>query len=564
MPQRTGDTARFNLVGWSLSGLFAVASFSQLRVQVLDRAQVLYEADRYAHFDLSTTVPARRGTVYSSDGKILAQSEDAYELGLHYTKMPKSPAFFAALSEATGLPASELQAPSNDAAMRVWRTPLSVDKANEVRSVRRDWGADGVSLDRCQIRDYPFAEVAAGIVGAMRGDKPISGIEQSKDALMRGTDGQYSGFIDRSGTFVADKDQSYREKSNGENVTLTIDTTLQTAALQAVRNAVESNKAKSGCAVVVDPKTGDLLAVANWPTFDPEASWNPGDDFNMATMGAYEPGSTFKILTVAEGLECGALSPTDHDYCSGQMTVGKRVIHCASHEGNRAHGDVDLAQAIAKSCNVSAARWALKIGHDRLLAFMDKLGIFEKTDIGLPSQRAGIYNRKDPATELQTATNGFGQSMSCVPVNLAAAYAMLANDGLMMKPRLIKQIGDQTIPAQPRGQMVSPQVAHTVVHFMESVIESDHGTGKTLRIPGYQLAGKTGTAQKVGTAEGKYVANFVGLVPSQNAKAVVLVMIDSPSAGQYYGAQVAGPVFVDIAKSVIRRFSIPPTVKEGR
>jgi len=206
----------------------------------------------------------------------------------------------------------------------------------------------------------------------------------------------------------------------------------------------------------------------------------------------------------------------------------------------------------------------MKVGHDEFVRFMDSMGLFEKTDLGLPSQRKGQFNRKDYSKRIQTATNGFGQSMNCVPVNLAAAYCMIANGGKMMVPRLISQIGNEKVPVREHGQIVKPEVADEVMRLMKSVIQSDFGTGKKLKVPGYKLAGKTGTAQKVGTAKGKYVSNFVGMVPADRPRAVVLVMIDSPSAGKYYGGDVAGPVFVDMAKAVIRRFGIPPTEGAGR
>ena len=562
-PQRN-DLRRQGAVGWLLGCGFAVAAFSQAKVQVFDRQSVLDEADKYAHFDIEKTEPARRGSVLSADGKILAQSADTYELGLTYDRVPQSPGFYVALSEATGIPATELTNPAEGQKGRVWRTPLSADQARRVRDVRRKWEADGVSLDQSKVRDYPMADATAGIVGAYRDRTPIAGIEKSMNAELAGTSGEARGFIDRTGAFVEDKDRSTKKRVNGANVTLTIDSNIQSSAVQALKTAVESNKAKAGCAIVMDPKTGDILACVNWPTFDPGASWEPGADYNMATMGAYEPGSTFKILTLAKGLDDGVLNLSDRFNCVGQMNVGKVTIHCASHGGSSAHGNIGLEDAIARSCNTAAANWALKIGHDPMVAFMDHLGLFEKTDIGLPSERTGVFNRKEWAPKLQLATVGFGQSMGCVPVNLAAAYSMIANGGMMMKPRLIKSVGDTVEPVRERGQMVKPETANTVMHMMESVIESEHGTGKTLRIPGYTLAGKTGTAQKVGTAKGMFVANFVGMVPARNPKAVVLVMIDSPSAGQHFGAVVAGPVFLDIAKSIIRRYGIPADSAAGR
>lgn len=561
---RSDKSRRQALVGWMLGGAFATAAYSQARVQIFDRKSILEEANQLAHFDLEKVETAKRGTILSSDGKILAQSAEDYELGINYAKVPESPGFFAAMSEAVGIPATELSSPPGKTRGRVWRAPLSPEQAQQVRAVRRRWSADGVSLEKSRRRDYPMGEATAGVVGVVREGSPISGLEKSLNTELSGKDGEYRGFIDRSGMFVVDNDHSKRARQNGADVTLTIDAGLQIAAMHALQNGVESNKAKSGCAIVIDPKTGAILAMANWPTFDPTGSWAPGADYNMAYMGAYEPGSTFKILTLCKALDDGVVQLGDHTNCNGQTVVSKYTIHCAQHNGNRAHGDLDLTGAIAKSCNVAAANWAMKIGYEPMVTFMDKLGLFERTDLSMPFERTGNFNRHDFAKKLQIATVGFGQSMGCVPVNLAAAYAMIANDGLMMKPYLIKKMGNVETKPEARGQMIKAETTSKVMKMMQSVIESEHGTGKTLRIPGYRLAGKTGTAQKVGTAAGKYVANFVGMVPAENPKAVVLVMIDSPSAGQYYGGTVSGPVFVDIAKAVIRRYGIPPTELGGR
>ncbi len=559
-----GEGLKTRWVGMGLAAFFAIAGFSQARVQVFERKKILEQAETHAHFDLEKTEPATRGTIYSSDGKVLAESQDNYELGLNYSKIPQNPALFVSLSESTGIPATELGSPPKEVKGRVWRTPLSVEQATQIRAIKRKWSADGVSLERSNQRSYPLADVMAGIVGVARNGEAIAGLEKSLDEPLKGTNGEYRGFVDRSGTFLVDRKHPQKKRANGSSVVLTIDSSLQTAAMQSLKHAVEINKAKSGCALVYDPTNGDILAMANWPSFDPESSWNPGDDFNMAYMGAYEPGSTFKILTLAKGLDDQVIHEDDHFNCVGQITVSGKVLHCADHHGHRSHGDCDLTKAIAKSCNTAAATWAMKIGSIHMTEFMDRLSLFDRTDLGLPFERKGTFNRNDYAKKLQVATVGFGQSMNCVPVNLVAAYSIIANHGLMMKPRLIKSINGEETKVEQKGQMVKAETADRVLEIMKSVIQSDIGTGKSLKIPGYQLAGKTGTAQKIGTAQGQYVSNFVGIVPAQNPRAVVLVMVDSPSAGKYYGADVAGPVFVDISKSVIRRYGIPPSTHYGR
>jgi cell division protein FtsI/penicillin-binding protein 2 len=220
---------------------------------------------------------------------------------------------------------------------------------------------------------------------------------------------------------------------------------------------------------------------------------------------------------------------------------------------------VDLEAAIARSCNVAAATWAAKVGYESFVDYMRSLGLFRKTELGLPYERTGNFNFEEYNKTLQLANVGFGQSVTCTPVALAGAFAMLANGGVRMEPRLIDEIGTEKQPIRDGVPIVSPETAQRMLDYMEAVIESDSGTGKTLRIPGYRLGGKTGTAQKIGKGQDGYVSNFIGFVPSQSPKAVVLVMVNRPQAGNIYGALVAGPAFHAIAESVIRRYSLPAT-----
>ena len=268
-----------------------------------------------------------------------------------------------------------------------------------------------------------------------------------------------------------------------------------------------------------------------------------------------------KILTLAKALDSGKVQPNEHFYCPGefQVTAKGKPIKCDSHHGNRAHGDLTLEDAIAKSCNISAAKWALRVGYTDFVKYIEDLGLLKKVDIGLPYETSGSFNYDDPAKQLQLACVGFGQSITVPPVNLAGAFTALANGGVRMEPRLIRQIGNQAFPPKPGVRMFREETAARVMAYMESVIETDEGTGNKLRIPGYRLAGKTGTAQRIGRPGGGYVSNFVGYVPAVKPRAQILVMIDHPTQNGYYGAVVAGPVFVKLAQACIRRYNIPPT-----
>lgn len=464
--------------------------------------------------------------IVSSDGALLAFSQSAFEFGVDYAKVPESPAFWVDLAAATGIDAGELE--PRGAASRYWKEPISPAAASLVRSANQVWKADGVSLKGVTVRRYPLGEATAALVGSVRNGVPVNGLERTLALQSKG-----------GGTSPAE-------------LRLTIDSRLQLAALAAVRRAVLANNAVRGAAVVLDPKDGDVLASASWPTFDPEDPAS-GSDLDATTMLAFEPGSTFKVLTTALAIDQGLVHPSTTLYCSGQVVVGKHTIRCA----HGAHGTLDTTGVVAQSCNVAAARWAMQIGHDGFRAAIARLGLLDKPGLGLPGERAGKVDDTETATRLQTANWGYGQAVTCVPVTLAAAYASLANGGSAPRPRLVSAVDGRELPAVPPVRFVSERTAGEVLRMMEAVVESDQGTGKHLRIPGYRLAGKTGTAQKLGRDKGKHVSNFVGFVPAEKPQAVILVMVDTPRNGQYYGGAVAGPPFREIAEAVIQRLGIP-------
>jgi len=561
---------RLQLLGRLIAGGFVVAALSQAKVQVLQRNSIIDKATQTDRFMITRSDPAKRGVIYTADGKPLAEDEDTRVLNIDFSKVPHTAAFFMDVSAATGIPASEfLQLAHTASKTRTWRAPISSAQALELQKIKTSWRADGISLAPSGRRSYPLAEAASCFVGVVRDSKPQGGLESGRNALLAGRNGRKVGLVDREGHFLPGRlDSTTVQRVDGVDLTLTIDSQLQTAATNAIRDAVVSNKATQGVAIIINPHTGDLVAMANWPSYDPNTLGDAeGPEvrygYNPNYMAVLEPGSMFKILTLAKAFDKGVVSETDGVYCHGELAVGKRTVKCDSHHGNRAHGLVSPAMAIAKSCNVSAATWALRIGYDDFVRYLERLGIMSKPHLGLPGERGGLFNYKDPAQELHLANLGFGQAVNATPIQLAGAISMLANHGVRVQPRLVKKIGDKDLDPVELGQIVRPDTAERVLKIMQLVIESDAGTGKDLRIPGYILGGKTGTAQKSNQTThsmqgGGYVSNFVGFVPGDKPQYVILVMVDDPKGGKYYGASVAGPVFKELALNVINRYNIPP------
>jgi len=562
------------IIECSFVALFGFAFFFQARTQLWGAASIREEAKKNKKLEFSDSIRAKRGTIYSSDGKSLAQDEDSQYLeisyrgklknGTVYRKVPNSRAFFMSLSASTGIPASEFeQIDASGAFFKPWKTPISNAQALEVMKLKRLWRTDGVYLTRTGQREYRLGESVSGLVGMMRDGKPASGLELSLNKTLAGIDGVVSGMTDRAGTYLPMRQSGENKPAvDGKNVTLTIDSTLQIAATNAVRQAYLDNKPKFATAVVVDPKTGDILAMANWPSFDPGQKEQP---FNPCYTAQLEPGSIFKVLTLAKALDEHAISTGWGYYCPGQVPIGGRFVRCDIHHGSRAHGQVDLRGAIARSCNVSASIWSRKIGYANMTGFLEQLGLLTMSGLDLSREVPGYFHYKDPAHVLVTANLGYGQSVTSTPVLLADAFAALGNGGMKMPLRLVKKIGNAEQKIGKPVEVASKESSEFVLKCMEAVFsKEEHGTGAKLAIPGYRLAGKTGTAQKINAAYAKagikrYVSNFVGFVPSRNPKAMILVMVDEPSKGKYYGGDVAGPAWREIALAVIRRYAIQPT-----
>lgn len=566
---------RLVIIRLMTGGLLVLAVLSQARVHLIERGKIIDRARESKRFIVEKKEPAIRGAIYSSDGKALSQADDRRLLVVDFRKVPHSSGFFMALGAASGISPSEFadRAASGQKVVE-WNRTFTAAQSEAIQDVKRKWRADGVGTRVSPNRAYGLGEAASSLVGIYRGDGAKLGVEQAYDDRLKGTDGRIIGMVDKEGQYLPMRvDRSTKRKTDGKPITLTIDSELQHVAYESIKSAVKARNARQGAVVMMDPANGNILALASYPSFDPTKPFRetkPGelpDGFATAFQASLEPGSTFKIATVAKALDEGLLQPDEIVNCSGSINVGSKTIHCAMHGGSRAHGMVNPEQAIARSCNVAAAIWALKVGNEKFNNFIEGLGLLERRPTGLPGEPRPQYDKNAPAPKLHLANVGFGQSINVTPVSLASAFCAIANGGTAVKPRLVDRIGEEVQPIKKGERVLQPETCETVLNYMRSVISSDRGTGNSLRIAGYDLGGKTGTAQKTNKATrsmkgGGYVANFVGFVPAANPRAVILVMVDDPQGAEYYGAQVAGPVFLEVARESIKRLSIPKGIQK--
>ena len=592
MPGAKGGDGRGIGLAAVLALGFVAAAYSQVKLQTVERQGTLKLAKAAHRYIQTVQERARRGSILAADGRPLAKDEDAYDLTVDFSACPHSPAFWLDVSAATGVAATELEeAAASGSERRAWVGAVAASERTQLAEVCAKWRADGVSAGWSGRRDYPLAEAASSLVGvirpkglAIKSDDHrwrsmvdeygvpkkgyflrdlVTGVEAGKNDELVGQNGEVEGLTDRHGLFMASRgSRTIHEREDGKDVRLTIVPELQVAATAAIRRQVEAVNAKSGVALIMDPKTGDLLAMANWPAsapYRPDGTENPLKDSsgggNPCYMSVLEPGSMFKILTLAKCLDVAPAVAHSHIMCTSHWQVGKKVIGC---DDGRAHGNVDARLAIAKSCNIAAGHWALAIGHDPFLEFLEDAGLRWRTKLGLPGESAALFPTSKDAPVLTTAVVGFGQSINCTPVQLIGAFSSIGNGGVRMEPRVFAKVGNADVPREAGKRLFSEAAAAETLSDMEAVM-SPIGTGRSLQIPGYRLAGKSGTAQKLGKKQHGHVSNFIGFLPAQDPKVSILVMVNEPVGARYHGAALAGVAWKEIAEAVIQHDHIKPT-----
>ncbi len=411
----------------------------------------------------------------------------------------------------------------------------------------------GVFLRREFRRFYPAAEELAHVIGFTNiDDEGQEALELAFDGRLRGEAGARRVLKDRKGRIVEDIDD-IQPPQHGERITLTIDAKIQHLAFRELKKAMADHRAKAGGIVVLDAVTGEVLAMANFPTYNPNqrGAVEPARMRNRTVTDLFEPGSTLKPFTVATALELGVVTPaTIIDTAAGQLTIGKATIHDAHPSGA-----LTVAQVIQKSSNVGSAKLALRLPPEKMWNVFNAVGFGTQPQSGFPGEVSGRLRAHANWKPIEQATMSYGHGISVSLLQLARAYTIFAGDGELKSPTLIKQDG-----APDARRVISKETAEAVRKMLEMAVQSG-GTAPRAQVAGYRVAGKTGTAHKLegrGYAANRYISSFVGFAPVSNPRIVVAVMVDEPTAGQYYGGAVAAPVFSEVVGGALRLLGVAP------
>lgn len=419
-------------------------------------------------------------------------------------------------------------------------------------------GISGIYLQREYKRYYPAGEVTAHLVGFTgpgdkgAGERGLEGFELNKNEILSGKEGSRRVIKDRSGHIVEDL-EAVKVPQDGHDVVLSIDRRIQYLAHRELAKAVEKHKALAGAAIVLDAKTGEVLAMVNVPTYNPNNPVNiKGKSRNRAIVDLYEPGSTMKPIVVAAGLDSGKYQPaTKIDTAPGTLTIGTATIH-----DSHAHGMLTIAEIIQKSSNVGTSKIALSLDKEFMWNAFNQAGFGNKTHIGFPGEASGRVRPYKGWRPIEQATMSFGNGISVTLLQMARSYTIFANDGELKPVSLLK------LKEPPVGtQVFSAETARNMKDMLEMVVLPG-GTAQRARVAGYRVAGKTGTTRKLGPhgyERTKYVASFIGFAPASNPRLVMAVMIDEPNiAGeQYYGGVAAAPVFSAVMTDALRMLAVP-------
>jgi cell division protein FtsI (penicillin-binding protein 3) len=533
------------------------------QLQVIKRDE--YAALARAGYEGTIKILPKRGTIYDRQGRELAISVEVESIYAHPNLVEKKFDAAKQLSRALGLNQKEILNKLQSNHSFVWvKRKTSPGEVKRVRAL----GLEGVGFTTEARRYYPNQEIGAHLIGfAGTDNQGLEGLEKRYDSILKRPQHTLVQKRDARGRpFYLS--QAISPDPDMKSLVLTIDKDIQYRAQQALKAAVEKNKAKRGHCILLDPETGEILAMVVVPLFNPNVfgKYQPHQWRNLAITDCYEPGSTLKAFLAAAALDEECLSPQDIFYCEqGKFEVGNETIH-----DTKELGWLTFSGIIAFSSNIGAVKIGQKLGYERYSAYLKDFGFGSKTGIDLIGERNGFVRPVEKSREIDQATVYYGQGMDATSLQIAVAMGAIANGGKLMRPYVVKAIVDQSgrivEETKPRvvRRVISPQTSRKVTQILQEVV-TDEGTGSLAAINGYGVAGKTGTAQKVDPntkaySKENFVSSFVGFMPTDKPELVILVMVDEPNPVAY-GGLVAAPVFQEVGAWALHHLRIPPQIR---
>lgn len=506
------------------------------------------------------TTPAFRGMISDRDGYPLAISTAVYSVWFNPQELSLDKEQIKTLSKLLNIKTAALQKTiKKDEKSKREFVYLKRNAAPDIVEKIKALKIPGLYLQEEYKRFYPEGEIASHVVGFTNvDDQGQEGIELAYNDWLSGSAGKRVVLKDRKGQIISEK-KSVQKQVPGRDVALSMDHRIQYLAYRSLMEGIKKNEAVSGSVVVLDVKTGEVLAMVNQPSFNPNNRAHTKSEAlrNRAVTDVFEPGSTIKAFSVATALASGLYKPdTIIDTYPGWLRVGRNLVR-----DEHSKGPMTITQILQISSNVGITKMILSLPPNQLWETLHGLGFGEETGVGFPGERSGSLVKRDKWPPFALATLAFGYGMSSTTLQLAHAYATLANHGNKIPLTLMK------IEKPPVGkQVMKPAIANQMLVLLESVLEKG-GTGAPARVPGYHVAGKTGTARMVGPhgyEKHRYISSFVGIAPATNPRVVVAVVIHDPQGKQYYGGYVSGPVFKEIMEGTLRILNIPPDDKEEK
>lgn len=525
-----------------------------------EKAQELHERER--------DIKAARGKILDCNGEVLADNKAVCTISVIHSQITEPEKVIAMLVKELGI-SEEIARKRVETVSSIERIETNVEKS--VGDKIRSYGLDGVKVDEDYKRDYPYEELASKVLGFTGGDNQgIVGLEVKYEDVLKGIDGKILTTTDARGVELSELGESRIEPVEGYNLQTSLDKNIQMYAQQAALKVMEEKEAQGVSLLLMNPQNGEIYANVNVPEYnlndpftlntDQDTSQMTEEEFqdacnqmwrNPTINDTYEPGSTFKIITMAAGLSQDVVDLDDQFSCPGYKIVEDRRIHCHKRTG---HGAENFVEGAMNSCNPVFIEVGLRLGAETYYHYFEKFGLMEKTGIDLPGEAGTIMHKKEDIGQVELATISFGQSFQITPIQLATTVSSIVNGGKRVTPHFGVRVTDndgnliEELSYETQEGIVSSQVSEEVRYILEKVVSE--GSGKNAAIEGRTIGGKTATSQTLPRSENRYISSFLGFTPAENPQILGIVVIYDPQ-GVYYGGTIAAPVMKDIYQNIL-------------